>query len=95
MRKRAVVMATALFLFLGLIAGWLYLYAQNTVRSIPRSGALTGIVHTSSDGATNILLLGLDSRRDNNGNDLPRALLDTMHVGSRSSVGGGTIPCVN
>ena len=36
----------------------------------------------------NILLLGLDSRRDNNGNDLPRKLLDLMHVGSSSSIGG-------
>ena len=88
MRKRVVVIATALFLILGFIGGGLYLYAQNAARSIPRSSALAGVAHPSSDGATNILLLGLDSRRDNNGNDLPRALLDTMHVGSSSSVGG-------
>ena len=88
MRKRVVVIATALFLILGFIGGGLYLYAQGAIRSIPRSSALVGVAHGSSDGATNILLLGLDSRRDNNGNDLARALLDTMHVGSSSSVGG-------
>ena len=88
MRKRVVAIAMALFLILGFIGGGLYLYAQGAIRSIPRSSALTGVAHGSSDGATNILLLGLDSRRDNNGNDLPRALLDTMHVGSSSSIGG-------
>lgn len=88
MGKRAVVVAMALFLILGFIGGGLYLYAQGAVRSIPRTNALAGVAHASTDGATNILLLGLDSRRDNNGNDLPRALLDTMHVGSSSSVGG-------
>jgi len=82
------VIATALFLFLGLVAGGIYLYAQHAIWSIPRSKALNGIAHASTDGATNILLLGLDSRRDNNGNDLPRSLLDAMHVGSSSSIGG-------
>ena len=33
-------------------------------------------------------MLGLDSRRANDGSDLPRKLLDLMHVGSSSSVGG-------
>ena len=88
MGKRVVVITTALFLILGIVAGGFYFYAQGAVRAIPRSKALTGVAHASTDGATNILLLGLDSRRDNNGNDLPRALLDTMHVGSSSSIGG-------
>ncbi len=60
----------------------------NTAKTaIPRSMALDGAPQ-STDGSTNILLLGLDSRRDNNGKDLPRALLDLMHVGSSSSIGG-------
>jgi LCP family protein required for cell wall assembly len=88
MRKRVVAIATALFLIFGLVAGGLYVYAQHSVRAIPRSKALNGVAHASADGATNILLLGLDSRRDNDGNDIPRALLDTMHVGSSSSIGG-------
>ena len=45
-------------------------------------------VSASKNQDTNILLLGLDSRRDANGANLPRKLLDYMHVGSSSSVGG-------
>ena len=52
-----------------------------------RSSALKG-VKKSAHGDTNILLIGLDSRRDNNGNSLPRKLLNLMHVGSSSSIGG-------
>ncbi|MFC9895218.1 LCP family protein [Nocardia sp. NPDC127579] len=35
----------------------------------------------SLDGAMNILLIGLDSRKDLDGNDLPRHLLDKLHAG--------------
>ncbi len=55
--------------------------------AIPRSNVLSGSTQ-STGGDTNILLLGLDSRRDANGNNLPRKLLDLMHVGSSSAVGG-------
>ena len=65
-----------------------FAFFTNTATSaIPRSKALQG-AKQSVHGDTNILLLGLDSRRDANGADLPRALLDLMHVGSTSSVGG-------
>ena len=64
------------------------MYINHTAtKAIPRSKALNG-AKQSSDGGTNILLLGLDSRKDNNGADLPRKLLDYMHVGSSSSIGG-------
>lgn len=58
--------------------------------SLNTSGALSvpGSPVGSTDGSVNILLIGLDSRRDMNGGDLPRDLLDTMHVGSSSAVGG-------
>ncbi len=88
MRKRVVVIAATLVLLLTLSAAGLYVHVRSAVRAIPRSKALIGNARASTDGATNILLLGLDSRRDNNGNDLPRALLDTMHVGSSSDIGG-------
>jgi len=55
--------------------------------AIPRSNVLNGAAK-SAHGDVNILLLGLDSRRANDGSDLPRKLLDIMHVGSSSSVGG-------
>ncbi|MEI6649133.1 MAG: LCP family protein [Actinomycetes bacterium] len=62
-------------------------FNKTATSAIPRSKALQGAAQ-SKHGDTNILLLGLDSRRDNNGADLPRALLDLMHVGSSSSIGG-------
>ena len=63
------------------------LFTKTAAKSIPRSAALAG-VPASKNGDTNILLLGLDSRRDANGANLPRKLLNYMHVGSSSSVGG-------
>ena len=64
-----------------------YFFDKTAGGAIPRSNVLKGD-KTSSGGDVNILLLGLDSRRDNNGNNLPRKLLDLMHVGSSSAVGG-------
>ena len=64
-----------------------YLFDKTAGSAIPRSNVLKG-EKQSAGGDTNILLLGLDSRRDNNGANLPRKLLDYMHVGSSSSVGG-------
>ncbi len=63
------------------------LFAKSAGSAIPRSQALSGAAQ-SHGGDTNILLLGLDSRRANDGSDLPRKLLDFMHVGSTSQVGG-------
>ncbi len=73
----AIVLASAGFAF----------FSKTATSSIPRSKVLQG-AKKSIQGDTNILLLGLDSRRDANGADLPRALLDLMHVGSSSSIGG-------
>ncbi len=64
-----------------------YLFDKTAGSAIPRSNVLKGHKQ-SSGGDVNILLLGLDSRRDNNGNNLPRKLLDLLHVGSSSAVGG-------
>ena len=64
-----------------------YFIDQTAGGAIPRSNILSG-GSKSAGGDTNILLLGLDSRRANDGSNLPRKLLDIMHVGSSSSVGG-------
>jgi len=64
-----------------------YLLDRTAGTAIPRSNVLNGSVK-SAGGDVNILLLGLDSRRANDGSDLPRKLLDIMHVGSSSQVGG-------
>ena len=63
------------------------IFTKTAATSIPRSKALAGVA-ASKNKDTNILLLGLDSRRDANGANLPRKLLNYMHVGSSSSVGG-------
>jgi LCP family protein required for cell wall assembly len=70
-----------------LLAFSFYFFDKTAGSAIPRSNVLKG-GKQSAGGDVNILLLGLDSRRDNNGNDLPRKLLDLMHVGSSSSIGG-------
>jgi len=62
-------------------------FTKTAATSIPRSKALAGVA-ASKNQDTNILLLGLDSRRDANGANLPRKLLNYMHVGSSSSIGG-------
>ena len=64
-----------------------YFFDKTAGSAIPRSNVLKGNKQ-STGGDVNILLLGLDSRRDNNGNNLPRKLLDLLHVGSSSAVGG-------
>ena len=41
----------------------------------------------SNGGAMNILLIGLDSRKDQNGDDLPQEILDKLHAGDSDSGG--------
>ncbi len=53
------------------------------------SNALTG-GSASKDGSVNILLIGLDSRKDQNGNDLPKVILDQLHAGDGSEGGYNT-----
>ena len=56
------------------------------VASIGGSHAITG---GPSVGAQNILLMGLESRRDWNGNILPDNILKALHAGSRQGVQNG------
>jgi LCP family protein required for cell wall assembly len=44
----------------------------------------------SAPGAMNILLIGLDSRKDQQGNDLPQAILDQLHAGDSDAGGYNT-----
>ncbi|MFE9219858.1 LCP family protein [Streptomyces lavendulae] len=62
-----------------------YLY-RDLASSIGSSKALEG-AERSAHGDLNILLIGLDSRRDQNGDPLPEAVLDQLHAGS-SDIGG-------
>ncbi|MCC0096476.1 LCP family protein [Streptomyces flavotricini] len=66
-------------------AGAWYAY-RDLAGSIGSSKALQG-AEKSQYGDTNILLMGLDSRRDQNGEELPEQVLDKLHAGS-SDIGG-------
>ena len=67
------------------ISGFSY-YLVRVVGSIGGSHAITG---GPSVGAQNILLMGLESRRDWNGNILPDNILKALHAGSRQGVQNG------
>ncbi|MCX4527586.1 MULTISPECIES: LCP family protein [unclassified Streptomyces] len=69
------------------VAGGTAWYAYlDLAGSIGSSKALEG-AEKSRFGDTNILLMGLDSRRDQNGEKLPEEVLDKLHAGS-SDIGG-------
>jgi LCP family protein required for cell wall assembly len=61
--------------------GW-SLY-RDVTGGITTTGALAG---DDSDGAQNILLVGIDSRTDAHGNPLPQAVLDQLHAGPDTGV---------
>jgi LCP family protein required for cell wall assembly len=52
-------------------------------------GASQAIISGPSVGAQNILLMGLESRRDWNGNILPASILARLHAGSAQAVANG------
>jgi LCP family protein required for cell wall assembly len=56
------------------------------VSGIRTSGALAG-EGTSANGDTNILIMGLDSRLDENGNPLPQDIYDALHAGDQQDGG--------
>jgi LCP family protein required for cell wall assembly len=67
-------------------------FAWAQVRLLDRSTAAAAVIGTGPAAPTaeqNILLLGVDSRTDPQGNPLPPALLDALHAGGTSD-GGDT-----
>ncbi|MDG4864157.1 LCP family protein [Streptomyces sp. T-3] len=82
--RKLLITALALTVCVG-VGGW-YLY-RDLARSIGSSKALTDDDPKSQGGDINILLMGLDSRKDQNGEDLPDDVLDKLHAGS-SDIGG-------
>src|SRR5487761_880554 len=72
-----------------LALSWFAYHVTAQVNSIGTSNAISG--SSPSVGAMNILLMGLESRTDYDGNILPAGLLRAMHAGSVQAVqnGGG------
>jgi LCP family protein required for cell wall assembly len=64
-------------------------FAYFVVRDVRSIGASHAIASGPSTGAQNILLMGLESRRDWNGNILPASILAKLHAGSAAGVASG------
>jgi len=79
-------MLTCVFSALVLVVSGLSYFIVRDVSSI---GASHAIIGGSSIGPQNILLMGLESRRDWNGNVLPANILKALHAGSVQGVKNG------
>ena len=86
MRKWARKIAVALSIAVVVTSGGINFFSKAASSAIPRSKALQGAPQ-SKNGDTNILLIGLDSRRDNEGNPIPKEISKLLHVGP-ASIGG-------
>src|SRR5579875_4132118 len=64
-------------------------FSYFVVRDVSSIGASHAISGGPSIGAQNILLMGLESRRDWNGNVLPASILKALHAGSVQGVEDG------
>ncbi|MBX9638595.1 MAG: LCP family protein [Mycobacteriaceae bacterium] len=67
-----------------------YWVAHGALGGITISQALTPEDPRSSGNNTNILLIGLDSRKDQDGNDLPWSILKQLHAGDSDDGGYNT-----
>lgn len=84
-------------MFLGVIAivaivatGAGYWVSHDALNGITVSQALTPQDPRSTGNSMNILLIGLDSRKDQNGNDLPASILKHLHAGDSDDGGYNT-----
>ena len=64
-------------------------FSYFVVRDVSSIGGSHAILSGPSIGAQNILLMGLESRTDWNGNILPNDILNALHAGSRLGVENG------
>src|ERR1700743_1969290 len=82
-------MATVSAVAVGL-TGAGYWVAHGALGGITVSQALTADDPRSSGNNMNILLIGLDSRKDQDGNDLPSSILRQLHAGDSDDGGYNT-----
>lgn len=68
------------------VTGYAWVQYRSLNGGLFRSGALDGRP-TSAHGDTNLLIMGLDSRLDENGNPLPADIYNALHAGDASSGG--------
>jgi LCP family protein required for cell wall assembly len=65
-------------------------FSYFVVHDVASIGSSHAIASGPSVGAQNILLMGLESRRDWNGNILPNSILAKLHAGNAQAVANGT-----
>lgn len=68
------------------LTGYGWAQYHNLVTGLHTSDALGGDTK-SGNGDTNILIMGLDSRLDENGNPLPQEIYDALHAGDQQDGG--------
>jgi len=69
------------------VTGYGWSQYQDLLGGIGRSDAIRGDAPKSASGDTNILIMGLDSRLDENGHPLPPEIYQALHAGDQQ-VGG-------
>lgn len=84
-RNVSVVAVVALLI----VGGFVWYQLDDLSRGMATSRALQA-APLSTDGGTNVLLMGLDSRKDQQGNDLPPQILAQLHAGDGSEGGYNT-----
>jgi LCP family protein required for cell wall assembly len=85
--RTGIAVASAVVLALTGMAWWT---AHHVLAGITISQALAADAPRSTPGAMNILLIGLDSRKDQQGNDLPPDILNQLHAGDSDAGGYNT-----
>ncbi len=82
---RLVAAVTAVVVVSG--TGFAYYTERSLDRGFTRSSVISAEDAAALDGDMNILLIGLDTRKDQNGNDLPKDILDQLHAGDGTEGG--------
>jgi LCP family protein required for cell wall assembly len=85
--KVLVAMASALVL---VATGTAHSKMRDLSTGVTKSEAIATDAPKSKSGAVNILLMGLDSRKDQNGKPLPPEILDKLHAGTSDDGGYNT-----
>jgi LCP family protein required for cell wall assembly len=85
--KALVGIASALVL---VATGMAHTKVRDLSTGVTKSDAIATDAPKSKDGAVNILLMGLDSRKDQNGNPLPPEILEQLRAGTSDKGGYNT-----
>jgi LCP family protein required for cell wall assembly len=93
-RSRGLRAARVLGALLSVVAvaatGTMWWTTRDVLGGFTVSDAMPANAERSGGGAMNILLIGLDSRKDQQGNELPQEILDQLHAGSSDDGGYNT-----